>query len=153
MAPRVFERDLGLDGKLRLPGYLWNEYDDCYLSLGLFSDTYLQLTPDGVYLLIDEAITGKFTDRQAFRLQRNFHTGTKLKMDSVGRVQIPLSLLKRAGMKPGAAVIGEAGPSSGDYRPNQKPNHPAYWTLEDKLVWLGRNPSGQYTLDYLNARY
>lgn len=149
MERRLFQRVLDLQGRLRLPGFLFDSYHTCYISLGLHSSTYLQLTPDGIYLLMSEEL-GKsdFTDISSFRFQRNLHTGERLRMDEVGRIQLPIRLLNKAGIKLGGSVVGEAGPVT-----NLTPGQVSYWTLCSLDEWLKHNPSGMYSLDTLNATY
>jgi DNA-binding transcriptional regulator/RsmH inhibitor MraZ len=150
LKPTVFERELDFEGRLRLPNFIFDNYQTCYISLGLFSDTYLQITPEGVYLLIDEEITGDFKDKQAFRMQRNFRTGEHLAMDGVGRITIPQKLLDRAKIPYPGTVIGQAGPRNKGFKFGLEA---AYWTLEEKSRWLEANSGGQYTLDQFNARF
>lgn len=150
--PPLFERVIDLEGRLRLPDFLFDDYQACYISLGLFSKHIIQLTPDGVYLLVSQAIanfkdpTGvpQILSQKHAALSSSWNVGKRLTMDAVGRIKLPEHILRLAQIPPGSTVIGEAGPilvETGTQRPS-------YWTLEDKQRWLTNNPAGQYTLDY-----
>jgi DNA-binding transcriptional regulator/RsmH inhibitor MraZ len=155
-APTLFERDIDLDGKLRLPDFMFDEYKECVISLGARGRHYLQLMPDGVYLMFLDGMaswdrgTPQLFDEELADIADRLMTAAKLTMDDTGRIQIPLEIINESDLRLGAAVIGQ-----GSWVPDRlnEDHRPSYWKLLDKLEWLKNHPQGQYSLDSLGSRY
>lgn len=151
--PPIFERIIDLEGRLRLPDFLFDEYRTCIVSLGVTSRHFIQIMPSGVYMGFWEALEGwspetpLLFNQEVADISDRLATSAKLKMDEVGRIKIPMNILNESEISPGSAVIGKASFLPTPEMIEGKPK-PSYWRLYDKLRWLQENPSGQYTLDY-----
>lgn len=140
----TFKRIIDLEGRVRLPDYLFDDYQTCFISLGLFSNTYLQLTPDGVYVIMSDQLgEAPVTDIKSFRMQRNLHTSDRLKMDEFNRIMLPKRLLDRVGINFGDTVIGQA------INTSLVPGKPSYWTLQSEEQFCIDNPAKRYIVDVL----
>lgn len=127
MTPNSFQRLVDLQGRLRLPDFLLDDYQECVISLGMFSNTYLQLTPDGIYMIVLNKLSkADILDLDSFRMQMALRQGHRLRQDKVGRIKLPLDLLEKVGIKPGNWVEGKAVHTYLDA------SKPSYWTLAPK---------------------
>lgn len=145
-----------MEGRLRLPHHLFDDYNRCVVSLGVFSRHYLQIMPDGVYLAFLDTLEGKWKapgdtpailDEKLGDIGDRLSTASKLRMDDTGRIKIPLEILKEGGIMPGAWVVGQARGLERQFYPEGSMTKPGYWALWDKAGWLEQNPQGALSLD------
>jgi DNA-binding transcriptional regulator/RsmH inhibitor MraZ len=150
--PRIFERDLDQEGRLRLPIYLMDEYARVVIGLG--HGYHLNMYNHQVWVEMDEALQGKWKaphdipvvlDQELADLNDRLRSGRiELKLDTTGRIKIPLPLLELVGIKPGGQIIGHAH----GLRPAAVDDTALYYRIYDKDEWLKLNPGNDGLLQY-----
>lgn len=96
---QIFHRNVDDDGFLELPGYIYDDYGDAWISLGF--GVYLHVMDGNVWVEFVEGFheLDILDEEGADMAGRMLPYATRLVKDSLGRVQIPKDLLEAAQIK------------------------------------------------------
>lgn len=131
---------MDLKGRLRLPDFLLDDYEECVISLGF--GAYLHLMNHVVYVEFNkqagkgrEGLPAMLDEELADIVDRLVGSALYLKQDKVGRITIPMPLLLAAGIAPGGWVIGTRIPIA-DSRPEHLQGSSggilSYWRIKSE---------------------